>query len=406
MNRAVLFCLAAAGLPAQSLRMLDGETGAPVFGAVVTAGGVSTRTDAQGRAEVRAAEGETILVRAAGYRRSGLRASGAAAEVRLTPFKPKALYLTPLGLVTRSLRKPVLELLEQTEVNALVIDVKGDRGWTAYPSRVPLAGEIGAARQSLAANAEHIERLRASGVYLIARIVVFKDHPLALARPEWAVRTVGGAVWRDREDLAWTDPFQRGVWDYNLAIAEEAAQKGFDEIQFDYVRFPDAGGLAFSQPNTRENRVRAIRDFLREARRRLAPYNVFLAADIFGYVIWNLGDTEIGQQLEDLAREAEYLCPMLYPSGFQYGIPGYRMAAAHPYEIVRLSLERAVQRAPIDKLRFRPWLQAFQDYAFDRRAYGPEQIRAQIRAAEDFGADGWMIWNPRNTYPRNAFRSE
>ncbi len=154
------------------------------------------------------------------------------------------------------------------------------------------------------------------GVYLIARIVVFKDNPRALAAPALAVKNSGGSIWRDREHLAWVDPFQPAVWSYNLDIAEEAARKGFDEIQFDYVRFPDARGLVFSQPNHRENRVRAIGGFFREARRRLAPLHVFIAGDIFGYVCWNQGDTDIGQQLEKVVNEVDYVCPMLYPSDF------------------------------------------------------------------------------------------
>jgi hypothetical protein len=227
---------------------------------------------------------------------------------------------------------------------------------------------------------------------------VFKDLPLALARPDLAVKTRAGAVWRDRENLAWTDPFRREVWEYDIDIAVEAARNGFDEIQFDYVRFPDAPDLVYSQPNTQQSRISAIGGFLAEARRRLGPYNVFLSADVFGYVCWNSNDTMIGQRLEDLVPLLDYVSPMLYPSSFQFGIPGYRFSVAYPYEIVSLSLERARQRTGLPPTRFRPWLQAFRDYAFDRRAFGGSEIRAQIAAAERFGSDGWMLWNPRNEY--------
>ncbi len=326
------------------------------------------------------------------------------AATRSKPVSPKAVYLSSFGLGARSVREPVICLLQQTQLNALVIDVKGDRGWIAYPSTVALAQEIGAQKIIPARNADEILRLlKSMGVYLIARIVVFKDNPLALAKPSLAVKNTGGSIWRDREHLAWADPFQPAVWSYNLDIAEEAARKGFDEIQCDYVRFPDARGLVFSRPNNRENRVQAISDFFREARKRLAPHNVFLAGDIFGYVCWNPGDTDIGQQIETIARDVDYVCPMLYPSGFQYGIPGYRKAAAYPYEIVKFSLDKAFARTQEDKKHFRPWLQAFRDYAFDRRVYGPQEIRRQIRAAEEFGSDGWMVWNPHNVYPCAAF---
>ena len=133
-------------------------------------------------------------------------------------------------------------------------------------------------------------------------------------------------------------------------------------------------------------------------RRRLIPYNVFLSVDIFGYVCWNLDDTGIGQRLEELAPSVDYISPMLYPSAFQYGIPGYANPVENPHEVVYRSLEKARQRTGLPSIRFRPWLQAFHDYAFDRRLFGASEIRAQIDAAERFGSDGWMLWNPHNTY--------
>jgi hypothetical protein len=191
----------------------------------------------------------------------------------------------------------------------------------------------------------------------------------------------------DWENLAWWT-FRKEVWEYNIQIAIEAAQYGFDEIQFDYVRFPDASEPRFSMPNTEENRVGAISGFLMEAKRRLKPYNVFLSADVFGYVFWNLNDTLIGQKLEQLTAHLDYLAPMLYPSGFRFGIPGYRIPVANPYEIVYLTLKRAQERSRLPSVRFRPWLQAFRDYAFDKRSFNGTEIRRQIRAAEEFPMAG------------------
>jgi hypothetical protein len=220
------------------------------------------------------------------------------------------------------------------------------------------------------------------------------------------VKTQNGEIWRDRENLSWVDPFNKEVWDYNINIAIEAAKYGFDEIQFDYIRFPDALGLRFSMPNTEENRVKAITGFLMEARRRLFPHNVFLSADIFGYVCWNRNDTDIGQRLEDLAPHLDYICPMLYPSGFQYGIPGYRNPVANSYEIIYLSLKRAQERTGLPSYRFRPWLQAFRDYAFDRRYFNDKEILGEVKAAEGFGSHGWMLWNPRNNYSSSGLKKE
>ena len=328
-------------------------------------------------------------------------------EIKLIPFSPKALYLSFYGIGSKMIRESALNLLQETELNALVIDVKGDRGIITYKSSIPLASEIGAQKIITVRDMPGlIKSLKERGIYTIARIVTFKDNPLALEKPDLAVKTQGGEVWRDRENLAWVDPFKKEVWDYNINIAVEAAQLGFDEIQFDYVRFPDTRAPQFSMPNNEENRVKAISGFLRDAKKRLTPYNVFLAADIFGYVDWNLNDTDIGQKLEELAPHLDYISPMLYPSGFQYGIPGYRIPVAFPYEIVFRSLKRAQERTNLSSVRFRPWLQAFRDYAFDRRNFSEKEIMDQINAAENFGSNGWMLWNPRNAYRAAGLKKE
>jgi hypothetical protein len=251
-----------------------------------------------------------------------------------------------------------------------------------------------------------LSTLRQRGIYTIARIVVFKDDPLATARPDLAVHRRDGSIYRDREGLAWTDPHHTQVRAYNIGVAREVAEAGFDEIQFDYARLPDATGLVYREPDTMQNRVAAIDGFLREARAALVPYNVFLAIDIFGYVCWNPDDTRIGQQLERIAEIVDYISPMLYPSSFQFGIPGYRNPVQHPYEIVHRSLERALERTRLPAVRFRPWLQAFPDYAFGGRPFTGSEVRAQIEAAESIGANGWMLWNPHNRYSRGDVRAQ
>lgn len=390
-------------------RVVDTTSGAPIAGAIVTRGDIVVRTDASGAFAI-GGEGPVLQVRAVGHGRTLLSVddfAGAGGEIPLEPFHAKAVYLSFYGVGSTKLRKAAFALIEETELNAVVIDVKGDRGRIPYATAVPLAQAIGADRpRTIPDLPALLERLRARGVYAIARIVVFKDAPLALARPELAVRTASGALWRDREGLHWTDPFRSEVRSYVLDVAEEAAILGFDEVQFDYVRFPDSRAARFSEPATAKSRLDAIGRFFAEARRRLAPYNVFVAADVFGYVCWNLDDTAIGQRLEELAPLVDYVSPMLYPSSFHMGIPGHRNPLAHPAEIVRLSLERAAERTGHSPLRFRPWIQAFRDYAFDRRRFGREEIRAQIRAAEAFGAAGWMLWNAQNTYSAEALEKE
>ena len=383
-------------------RVIDFETKRPIAGAIVTLPNEVIRTDGKGMFTVKSPAAK-VGVRACGYRRGEVAladpTSKSPVQIALQPFTPKALYLTYYGIGDRGLRNSALKLIDETELNALVIDVKGDRGVVTYKTDVPFANQIGAQKLIIVKDIRELVRsLKERGVYTIARIVVFKDNVLGTARPDLTIRTQDGSVWRDRENIVWVDPSKQEVWEYNISLAVEAARNGFDEIQFDYVRFPDRKGLKFAVQNSEENRVKSISGFLAEAKRRLAPYNVFLAADIFGYVSWNLCDTQIGQRLDAIEPHVDYISLMLYPSGFQFGIPGYRNPVANPYEIVSLSLKKAQERTAIPPVRFRPWLQAFRDYAFDRRHFTGAEIETQIKASEDFGSGGWMLWNPRNVY--------
>ncbi|MFA5111672.1 MAG: putative glycoside hydrolase, partial [Desulfobaccales bacterium] len=164
-------------------------------------------------------------------------------------------------------------------------------------------------------------------------------------------------------------------------------------------RCPDTKGIVFSQPSNQNTRTEAVTGFLDAAYKALAPTNVMVAADIFGYVLWNLDDTGIGQKIDQAVNAVDVVCPMLYPSGYHLGIPNYRNPVQHPYEIVYLTLKRAQERTGASPLRFRPWLQAFRDYAFRGGDFKEERMRIQIKASDKFGASGWMFWNPRNLYP-------
>jgi hypothetical protein len=391
-------------------KVIDYLTRKPIQGAIITANNEVVQTDGDGMFVIRNAA-KKIGIRAHGYARGEqvipFPTGRTPLKIYLQPFTPKALYLTFYGIGDRSLRESALKLINETELNALVIDIKGDRGMITYKSSILFASEIGAQKLIIIKDIRRLlQSMREKGIYTIARIVVFKDNTLGSARPDLTVRTQDGRIWHDGEDLIWVDPSRKEVWDYNINIAVEAAQIGFDEIQFDYVRFPDKKGLKFAVPNTEENRVEYISGFLMEAKKKLMPYNVFIAADVFGYASWNLNDTLIGQKLENLLPCVDYISLMLYPSGFQFGIPGYRNPVAYPYQIVALSLKRAQERTNISPVRFRPWLQAFRDYAFDRRYFNGTEIRNQIKAAEEFGSNGWMLWNPRNVYQPDGLKKE
>ena len=388
--------------------VVDALTREPVADAIVTVDNVETRTDGRGIFNAADLGATRVRVRAHGYGRADVAIDTLRrepAEIPLVRIRPKALYLSVFGIGNRTLRNAALELVATTEINALVIDVKGDRGLIGYRSAIVLAERSGAQRVITMPDLPGLlSTLRQRGIYTIARIVVFKDDPLAIARPDLAVHRRDGSIYRDGEGLGWTDPYEAEVRAYNIGVAREAANAGFDEIQFDYARLPDATGLVYREPDTVQNRVAAIDRFLSEARTALVPYNVFISIDIFGYVCWNPGDTRIGQQLERIAEAVDYISPMLYPSSFQFGIPGYRNPVQHPYEIVHRSLERALERTRLPSVRFRPWLQAFPDYAFGGRLFTGGEVRAQIAAAEDVGTNGWMLWNPHNRYSRADMR--
>jgi len=339
------------------------------------------------------------------------------AEVDQTGYI-KGLYLPHAGIGSSLLRERVKTLIETTELNSIVIDVKGDFGFLAYPSNVEMVREIGADRKSRLGEeawAEFMQWFADRNIYTIARIVTFKDEPLAVAHPEWAVTdSETGEIWRDGEVLAWADPSYEEVQDYNVALAVEAAEMGFDEIQFDYVRFPSGGRISratFGQENTKENRVRTIARFLEKARQALEPYGVKVAADVFGYATWLSTDLGIGHEIEAMAPHLDVLSPMLYPSTFGMGLPGldseYRDAIAYPYEIVYEVSLRALERARAvnPAIQIRPWIQDFRDYAFDGRKYSPDEIRLQMDGARDAGARGWMLWDAAVRYTPEALVS-
>jgi len=393
-------------------RVLDASTGSPLRGASIWAGPTEVVADAEGHFTTAPVEpGATVWVKAPGYERKKLSTDSVDVTVKLATHPIRAAYLTYYGVADRGIRQRVLDLVARTELNAVVIDVKGDRGLIPYRTTVQAALDAGAQGPVIIKDFdEQLTSWKAQGIYTIARIVSFKDNVRASARPDLAIiDTRTGKPWIDRENLAWVDPFREENWDYLIAVAKEAVAKGFDEVQFDYVRFPTDGKLGaarYSQPNNATSRLPAIAAFLAKARRELGPTGAFIAADVFGYTAFNTNDTDIGQRVEELSAHLDYLCPMVYPSGYHLGIPGFRNPVQHPYEVVKESVRLTRQRSQNPALQVRPWLQDFKDYAFDKRIFGPAEVTAQIRAANDSGAAGWMLWNPKNDYTAAALRAK
>jgi hypothetical protein len=307
----------------------------------------------------------------------------------------------------------LVRLADETEVNAFVIDVKDDTGCLLYPSSVPTAEQIGANKCVRTKDVRsRLDTLSAHGIYPIARIVVAKDPLLAEHKPAWSVkdRDTGG-LWRDRIDIAWVDAYNDSVWIYSAQLAQEAVRLGFQEVQFDYVRFPDEprqrmATAIFPAHRAGETQREAVRAHVALLKDRLRPLGVPVTFDIFGLTASvTSGDLGIGQVWEDFVRVADVVLPMVYPSHYYRGAFGYAWPNGQPYHIVHSALTDALQRSrPLPgSAEIRPFLQAF---TLGRRLprYTPFEIREQIRAAEDLGITSWVLWNPRSVYQRGSLR--
>lgn len=314
----------------------------------------------------------------------------------------KGVYLSAASASLPERVQQFLHLVERTEINAVVIDVKTDWGTLAYPSVLPLAREAGTLDPIQLDLPALLRAFKERGAYTIARVVTFKDNVLPRRRPDLAVQRAGGGLWQDYKGLTWLNPYSRAAWDYVVGVAREVAQLGFDEIQFDYVRFPSDGPMASAAYPGQDGRRReqVIGDFLAYAREQLAPLGVWVAADIFGIVLSVPDDQGIGHLLEEVARGPDVLSPMVYPSHYAPGNLGLANPNSEPYETVKRALADAQRRLRYryPDLVIRPWLQDF-SWGWP---YGPAEVRAQIRAAYENGLDGWMLWNAANVYTEAA----
>jgi hypothetical protein len=335
-----------------------------------------------------------------------------AVGVARAPSPLRGIYLNAYAAGSSARMNTLLALADSTEINAFVIDMKDERG-IRYRSEIELAMQLAQPGEVTIRDAAALAaRLKERGVWSIARIVLFKDPLLSAARPEWSIRRPDGSTWMDREGNTWVSAWDADVWDYNLDIAEEVARAGFDEIQFDYVRFPEAYKSLPEQvhPKAKGSRSDAIAAFLAEARRRLHPLGVVVAADVFGLSPNDPKDVAIGQQWEVALAGADHVLPMVYPSHyFPTHLKGVPRPNRMPYETVFTSLGLGMVRwqrlgdAGITPGRVIPWLQAFTAGWVDKDfPYGPEQADAQMRAVYDVGLDDWIFWHPGSKYEQIA----
>jgi len=378
--------------------LIDKESALPIVNAVISDGNITTKSDINGSFFIDS-NATLYHVKAYGYKPFHFKATLSTKMIELTPIKVKALYLTFWGASNNSKTlQNLLDIIDATEVNAVVVDVKNAYGSTSFLTGYEKANRYGAQKNRTNRDIhKFIATMKAHNIYTIARIVTFKDEIQASHNPQYAIKKeVNNTIWRNHDNMAWVDPFDARARDYTISIAEEAAKVGYDEINFDYIRFPAKEGLKYSQQCTQNTRVKAIETFLDEAQKRLRKYGVFVSVDTYGNICWSKDDNGIGQMVSSLAQHADYICPMLYPSGFSSGSFHFKHPAEHPYEVIYRSIKKIRDRVPSSRVR--PWLQGFRDYTAKHRHYGKEEIQAQIRATEDIGTNGWMLWSPSSKY--------
>ncbi len=335
-------------------------------------------------------------------------------EIKKSTFKApeiiKAIYLTSWSAATPSMVDYAIDLAKNTEINAVVIDIKDWSGYVNYDTQVPEVEKYNAERVLIRDVGALIEKFHEEGIYTIARITVFQDPILAWARPDLAVRRKSdeSLLWLDKSGLAWLDPAAKEAWDYNIAIAQDALNQGFDELNFDYVRFPSDGDLedlSFSLwDSTSTTKIATIKEFYAYLRENIP--DAILSVDLFGLstVSSSFG---VGQNIENAYDYFDFVCPMVYPSHYVSMYLGYENPAEYPYEIVKHSMESALARLKVfneafsTESKLRPWLQDFDLGA----EYDKDMVRLEINAVsdaleEDFS--GFMLWSADNFYTKEA----
>ncbi len=329
-----------------------------------------------------------------------------------TPEAVKGVYMTACVAGTPSIRKNIVRLVEETELNTIIIDIKDYSGTISFRVEEPTLEGYGGPGCKVRDMREFIETLHQKGIYVVGRITVFQDPYYANLYPELSIKKESdkNALWKDRKGISYIDPGAEDMWSYIVSLSKESYLAGFDELNFDYIRFPSDGDMKnmyypFSEEeilaDTNFGKAVVLRDFFAYLHDGLKDTGVVLSADLFGMTTTNKDDLNIGQILEYAEPYFDFISPMVYPSHYPKGFIGYKNVNAHPYEIVKFSMDEAVKRltaATSTPLKLRPWLQD-NDYPVN---YTPDMVRAQKQAVYDAGLTSWMLWDAANTYTREA----
>lgn len=316
--------------------------------------------------------------------------------MKIEPDTQKAVYLTGYSMSSEQKRLDTYGIIKSTELNSLVFDVKDDFGNIYYNSKLEIASELGEIKGFYDIEDVLLE-MDSRNIYSIARFVLFKDSVLATKRQEWALKDMRTQRPIRLEGSYWIDIYCEEAWDYYIQLMTELAQAGVDEIQFDYIRGPAKGPVEYAQYTHNgdgSEKTEAIQRFLVKSRKALSEYDVKLSADVFGWIFIVEDDQEIGQLLEDIIINLDYIYPMIYPSHYSKYFLGHNIPEAYPYEVVKYTLEKGFSRVGNQKDKIIPWLQAF---SIDVN-YGQYEILEEIKATEEMGIKGFLFWNAANHY--------
>jgi hypothetical protein len=334
-------------------------------------------------------------------------ATGPAQLAALPPGGVRGIYLTGWSAGGKKSLQKLVDLVDRSNINAMVIDVKDD-GDVTYQADVPMAKEtarhMDGNMKQISNIDKVIETLNKHNIFPIARITCFRDKPFGNAHPAFAVHNPSGGVWHDRKGNAWLNPYKKENWDYNVDLALDALKHGFKEIQFDYVRFPTDGHMSdmvFPDQPAGAIHEDQIAAFLKYAHDKIHAHGGWFSADVFGLTSMVKNDEGIGQKFVKVVQNVDYLCPMVYPSHYAHGEYHIPNPNAEPYKIIHLSVGDAQKRMKTVKTdcKLRPWIQ---DFTLGSPPYGATQVKAEMKALSDLGIHEYLLWNARNRFTESA----
>lgn len=325
-----------------------------------------------------------------------------------TPAVVKGIYMSSWVAGAPTIRAKLVSLIDTTELNTVVIDVKDATGRVAFLTTDPTLSATGSPENRIPDINAFIANLHKKNIYVVGRIAVFQDPYMTKLKPDWAIKKKSdGTTWKDFKGLSFLDPSKKEVWDYTISIAKESYKHGFDEINFDYIRFPSDGKISdIAYPNTDGTVTRAdiMKSFFQYQDEQLKDTGIVRSADLFGLVTVSPDDLGIGQVLENALPYFDYVDPMVYPSHFAAGWNNFKNPADHPYDVVKYTMDQAILRTKaigLDQNKIRPWLQDFDLGAI----YTAPMVQSQIKATYDSGLTSWLIWDASNTYTPGAFQN-